>query len=346
LPKQKTLENFLFIVILCRIKTNIKFISLGGDIKMVRFIPVNYRNKKYPPEVIPKIKEVPAHFDSKEPVPNFAYSLHTEYSYMPRRFDLPIVKDLSAIVNAVDNHSIPMLWYSPEWAEEFAEFIFRFVRDEHPPQVIEVHPPFDDNYRSIFTFIEIYKHFEDKILSKYPNVEILIENRFGSQHNGNFLISSSTDLLELSELICKDNLRLRIALDFPQLFSNSHSNIGNFTEAELKSIFSRIQPVHEYIKGIHLWGKCYGKNMRVSAHMGTLDSYFYGIECSKIKDPHSSESMQYATQPNGIKNYFLNLMYNFLDDDNDRYFVPEVNSKSEHLRIIVNDLLDFGFVFV
>ena len=129
---------------------------------MVKFIPVSYRNKKYPPEIVPKIKEVPAHFDSKESIPNFVYSLHTEYSYMPRRFDLPIVKDLLAIINAVDRHNIPMLWCSSEWAEEFAEFIFRFVQDEYSPKIIEVHPPFDDNYHSISTFIEIYKHFEKK----------------------------------------------------------------------------------------------------------------------------------------------------------------------------------------
>ncbi len=313
---------------------------------MVLFIPVNYRNKKYPSPIVPKVKEVPAHFDSKESIPNCRYSLHTEYSYMPRKFDKNSVNGLNHIVSSADRSCVPILWSSVLWAKEFAEFIFRFVGSNHAPEVIEIHPPFDDYYEELTKFIEIYRYFENAILSKYPEAKILVENRCGSQHNpGNFLISSPESLLRLSDLIYRNNLRLKIALDFPQLFSSIHSGIGNFTDKELETVFEVIDPISEYVGGVHLWGKCYGKSNHVSAHMGTLDSYFYGIKCDGIDVSHFYSQIQ--TNPaSGIKETFLHLMYSFLDDGKERYFVPEVNSKPEHLQIIVNDLLKTGFEFV
>ena len=74
-------------------------------------------------------------------------------------------------------------------------------------------------------FVKLYMHFEEEILSTYPDVEILIENRCGSQHSGGFIISTTGDLYRLVKLIEKYELRLRIALDIPQLFTAHGLNI-------------------------------------------------------------------------------------------------------------------------
>lgn len=48
------------------------------------------------------------------------YPLHTEYSYMRRKFDNKIVSKYNEICNA-NNKGIPMLWYSEKWSVEFAD---------------------------------------------------------------------------------------------------------------------------------------------------------------------------------------------------------------------------------
>jgi len=305
---------------------------------MVRLIPMIYRNTSYPSGIRPRIREIPAHFD-KEP-PSFIsldYSLHTEYAYHPRKFNSPACQNLTHIINARDKNGIPRLWFNRQWTNEFVRFIRNFVGVQRPPKIIEIHPPFDD-YMNIHGFIDLYKHFENQIKSIYPNVEILIENRYGSQYSGGeFIVSKVDDLKTLVDLIKRHGLELRIALDIPQLFSAHGLSIGRFSTYKIKSIFRQLYAIREYIMSIHLWGKCLGRNNRIVSHVGTFDSYFGGLKCQSI-----------GTNPptgNMIKRVFLEELYNLFDDGKERYFLPEVNNRS-HLRSIVLDLINAGFKFV
>jgi hypothetical protein len=315
---------------------------------MVTLIPIRYRNKKYPDEIEPKIEEISAHFDSKITVSDLDCSLHTEYSYGPRKFTCLACKDLSGI-RVTDGKGVPKLWFNEDWVRDFTQFTLEFVDDRIIPTIIEIHPPFDDYCNNLSQFIELYQYFEDEIMSTYPKIEVLIENRYGSQYSdGTFIFSTIDDLKELTKLIKEHDLKLRIALDFPQLFSAHGFDIGKFSKNELSEIFKQLYSVRRYIASIHLWGKCIGKNNRASAHMGTLDSYFKGLRCTdidKIVVPNSYTETVVSSYDD-IKRYFLRELYNLLNDGRVRYFLPEVNSRADHLKSIVRDLINSGFKFI
>lgn len=249
---------------------------------MVKLIPIRYRNKKYPYGIKPKIEEVPAHFDCDElerKASDLEYSLHTEYSYEPRRFTCPACRNLFGI-KAADNKGVPKLWFNDSWVKDFVQFILQFTSNQKPPRIIEIHPPYNDYCNNLSQFVELYKYFEDKVLSKYHETEIMIENRCGSQYSGGvFILSTVNDLEEIARLIKEHELKLRIALDLPQLFSRHRFKIGKFSKSKLSEIFTQLQSIREYIACIHIWGKCLGKNNRIIPHTGTLDSYFKGLKC-------------------------------------------------------------------
>lgn len=318
---------------------------------MVRLIPIRYRNKNYPEGINPKIEEIPAHFDSKITTPSSEYSLHTEYCYGTRNFTCSACRGLSAI-SVTDDNGVPKLWFNNAWVKDFIRFILSFIGEENPPRIIEIHPPFNDYCKNLSQFIELYKYFEDGILSKFHETEILIENRYGSRYSeGTFILSTVDNLQELTDLIREHNLKLRFALDFPQLFSAHHLDIGKFSKNELLKIFEKLYPVRKYIASIHLWGKCLGKNNRISAHMGTLDSYFKGLRCEDITALNVITLDSYievgaSSDDNNIKRYFLRELHSLLSDGSVRYFLPEVNSKSEHLQTIVRDLIGSDFKFI
>lgn len=318
---------------------------------MVKLIPIIYRNKEYPEGVSPAIKEIPAHFDSNVRIPDFDYCLHTEYSYGPRRFLSHACKDLAGIMMA-DKKGVPKLWFDEAWAKDFVQFVFKFVGDNKPPKIIEIHPPFDDYCACLSRFLRLYECFEKEVTAKYPETHIFIENRCGSQYaDGSFILSTVEDLIELAALIRKRKLKLRFALDIPQLFSAHNLDRKSFSKRKLQEIFEKLYPLRDLIASIHIWGKCIGKNGKPSAHMGTLDSYFKGLMC---KEPNSTseftpslyKEIRASEDNEDIKSFFLSELYNLLDDNLPRYFLPEVNSKSEHLQSIVNDLIKWGFKFI
>lgn len=73
-------------------------------------------------------------------------------------------------------------------------------------------------------------------------------------------------------------------------------------------------------------GEKESENGRRPAHMGDLNSYFmYDMDFKKT---------------------FLEFIFDTFNDGIDRYFVPEVNSGSEDLISIVNDLSEVGFKFI
>ena len=316
---------------------------------MAKLAPINYRNKKYPNGITPRIKEIPAHFDSKETIPMMDYSLHTEYAYLRREFTLPTCRGLPGI-KVTDSKGIPTLWFDSNWVKDFGQFILRFTENsERKPKIIEIHPPFKDYCSSVSQFVGLYKEFEEGILQHFET-EIVVENRNGSPHRDPFTIREVGDLEELAELIEKNNLKLRIALDMPQLFSAHHFESGEISKKELDEIFNRLHPIRKYIKSIHLWGRCVGRDNKVHAHMGTLDSYFERLHCDEIS--YTNETLNLhdnLDNPAGVydtKGYFLNKLYNLLDDGITRYIVPEVNSRPQHLQSIIRDLIDTGFEFV
>jgi hypothetical protein len=80
------------------------------------------------------------------------------------------------------------------------------------------------------------------------------------------------------------------------------------------------------IGGVHLWGKTKSASGRWVSHVGTLDTLF----CDR----------------NDIKAEFLAALVSGLDDNNPRFFVPEVNSGEEDLHAIVRDLLSAGASYI
>jgi len=305
---------------------------------MVKLIPVQYMKLKYPLSIEPKLSEVPAHFDSQQKLPyNIEYSLHTEYSYSKREFTSPACQGLKWIKKANKN-GIPMLWFNQEWVIDFISFVYRFVGENRPPKIIEIHPPFNDYCRSLTKFINLYKKFEEGVLAKYPKTQILVENRYGSHYRGgNFVLSTTQDLKALVKNISANELKLKLVLDIPQLFSAHGLEPSKMSKEKISKIFEDLYPIREYIAGIHLWGKCIGKNNRLASHAGTLNSYFGRTKCR--------EHTIISSQARRLKEHFLTELYNLLDDGIARYFVPEVNNK-DGLHAIVKDLINFGFKFI
>ena len=155
---------------------------------MAKLITVQYQKCMYPKDIKPNIYEVACHCDKKTLNIRGNYSLHTEYSFMGRKFDSEGIQKYNVICNA-NKKGIPMLWYSKEWALEFAGFIVEITKGEIPPSVIEIHPPFSD-YSDLDVFIDLYKVFDEKIRNYFPDVVILIENRSGTSYSGGKFILS------------------------------------------------------------------------------------------------------------------------------------------------------------
>jgi hypothetical protein len=279
----------------------------NGKEFMSFLIPIQYHKRKYPSGLTPKLREVAANFDIEQIDTSLPCSLHTEYSWGPRKLTSPIIKNLTTIQRAKKN-GVPQLWFNKKWAGEFVDFIVAISKRSRSIKIIEIHPPFNDYCPTLDHFIEIYKFFEDSILSVFPDVEILIENRFGSLYK-----------------IETNNFNLRIVLDFPQLFT-SHIKSMKIIKKNIKPILEPLSSTTKYIKGIHIWGKRRGKKGRWVAHQGNLDTYF---------DNNTA-----------IKERFMVELRKLFMDDIKRYFVPEVNSSDEDLESIINDFKEAGFKFI
>lgn len=278
-------------------------------------IPVKYNTREYPPHIKPKIDEIAGHFDVAKISVNRSFSLHTEYSYGKRKLNSELLNTFPALQNA-HKGGVPQLWYSDQWAVEFAEFV-KLLCNGEKPTIIEVHPPFSDYTETIDQFLEIYEKFEETILTYSPRTKILIENRSGSIYKGRkFLISKGQHLRSLCDSICAKNLKLRIALDIPQLLTAYGGPVSLELE-RMRSILNKQSTFQSMIDSIHLWGKRRNEPGRLVSHSGDLNTYFDNAEKKEI---------------------FLEWLANFLKDEKPRYFVPEVNSSDEDLECIVNDL--------
>jgi hypothetical protein len=307
---------------------------------------------KYPSHIEANIHEISGSFHKEKLIVKYPYSLHTECSYGPREFNSKIISDICCIKMA-QRENIPQLWHCGSWANNFFEFIERLIGSNKPPEILEIHPPFNDYCSSFNQFMDIFKVFYDKFKNKYPTTSILIENRFGTRYKGgNFLLSTCSDVLEFCEVLRKTGIDLKIVLDYPQLFSAEvykltaenfkinkkilgdlkESWMGFYPEQLMSKIISFNHDIHhEYkdykkiIGGFHMWGKL-KKEKRWIPHAGNFDTLF---------NPYHN-----------MKNEFLKSVFSTFNDGIVRYFVPEVISGENDLHSIVNDMENAGFIFV
>jgi hypothetical protein len=308
---------------------------------MVRFIPIRYSNKNYPPDIEPKIQEITANFFNffkhKETLQKTELpyvSLHNDPGYRGKK-DIFLSSELpnefpviSENVSDFGSRCVSKLWFNEKWGKEFSRFLVRLTEGiEHSRiKVIEVHPPFDTSCGSLETFLEIYAIFEEEVSKEFPTAVINIENRVNSdpkRKGGKFLLSTKEDIIKLSNLISKSDLKLKLVIDIPQLLSEHHGNIL-LSEEMIKEVLAPIRDIRDYISGTHIWGYDISKE-RGGQHSTDLNIYFNNNQ--KVKD------------------YFLKEICHLFDDGKARFFVPEVNS-TPAVQSIVNDLRNAGIEFV
>lgn len=289
---------------------------MGQDF-LDRFILVEYNGLKYPEGYSSQIHEVAAHFDKESISPEGAYSLHTEYSYRQRNFDSEHISRFTTLRESHKNY-VPQLWKSEAWAQEFADYIISLTRGHTTPSVIEIHPPFND-YCSLDEFSERYRVFEKRIHSVHPETIIVIENRAGTVYRGGrFLVGKATEIAALCEVIMQNDLKLGVVLDFPQLLTAENIDPLKFKVEKYQAAIDTILPYRNLIKGIHIWGKKKSATGRWVAHSGNFDTYFGGND--------------------DIKRFFLSGIYQICNDCDRRFLVPEINSGTDDLISIINDL--------
>ena len=240
---------------------------------MSQFEMVKYHSQDYPADIPLKTEEIAAHFDISSIGGSLNRSLHTEYSYGKRKFCATPVTAFDEIVSA-HKDGVPQLWKSQLWAEQFAHFVIGLVGNSGAPEVIEIHPPFND-YTDMNGFISSYRIFEEQILSAFPQVKILIENRCGSvYHGGRFLISKMNDIEELCEQIERNYLQLMVAYDVPQIYTAHNAA----SEEQYCSLLDKAAELRNHIGGVHLWGKKKSPTGRKVSHCGDLNTYFENNE--------------------------------------------------------------------
>jgi hypothetical protein len=304
---------------------------------MVYFIPVRYAHTNYPDYIEPKIQEVTANFgrEKLENTKRHPYlSLHTDPSiiwYANKRNKIissEVLKHFPTIRKNILVLGHAGLWCNQKWSKEFSGFLLRQTNgiDRKRVKIIEIHTPFNNSCNNLLNFIDIYKIFEDQIMKEFPSTEILIENMFNNirkRNFGKFLLSTTDDLLLLSNLISKSNLKLRIVLDIPQLLSEHNGGNTLLTKKIIRNTLSPIREIRHLIKSIHIWG----------------------YDTGKQRGAHSSDFNVYFNNDKELKQFFLQEIYHLFDDGMARYFVPEVYS-STSVHSIVNDLRSVGFVFI
>lgn len=292
---------------------------------MTKFIPVNYRNKPYPNGIVCAIQEIAGHLDKTSISPNGPYSLHTEYAYGKRKLSSPLLRKYPALQSCQMN-GVPQLWYNEQYAEEFAMFVMELIAYHQPPDVIEIHPPFRDYCPTIGDFIARYKVFERMILEHYPDVKICLENRAGTVYRGSrFLIYCIENVHNFLQVLSGQSLRLKLVLDYPQLFTAEHYDLDEFPIERFVEAHHLLDGFQPFIQGIHIWGKRKNTKGRWVAHSGDLNSLFAD------------------NQEN--KETFLQTIFDFYNDGFARFLVPEVNSSPADLQSIVKDIMTTGAVF-
>lgn len=120
-------------------------------------------------------------------------------------------------------------------------------------------------------------------------------------------------------MIKRSGLKLKLDLDFPQLFTAENYKGKKFSVSNFLEGFTEYT---ELIVGIHIWGR------KGVAHIGNIASLFEGMQ-----------------QPLEMLKEFAEGIKELFDDDIPRYFVPEVNSSEEDLQDIVLLFKNLGSIF-
>lgn len=278
---------------------------------------IEYNGVSYPDGYQSSIKEIAGHLDKEIIETAESYSLHTEYSYGKRKFDSDLISNFSELKTS-HKDGVPQLWKTDKWSKEFAEFIIELTKKNNSPTVIEIHPPFND-YCDIDLFLDKYLAFEKKIHNTYPNTTIVIENRAGTIYRGGtFIVGKANEIVELCNKIKARNINLGIVLDFPQLLTAERLDTLKFNANKYFSLIDEISKHRDIIKGIHIWGKKKSESGRWVAHAGNLDTFFNSNE-------------EYKTA-------FINGIRRICDDNTKRFLVPEVNTGTEDLKNIMEDI--------
>lgn len=312
---------------------------------MVKFIPVKYQSFNYPDDLQPQpqIQEVTCNLGTDiliNPRKFDFLSLHTDPSIvwtkvwnrypekkekMRNSIILPkfptIFKNFEKYMIDPRGKCISILWSSKQWSKEFAGFLARVTERIkcEKIKVIEVHSPFDQYCNDLETFLERYIIFENEILKIFPSADIVIENQFtheGKREFGKFLLSRKDDIIKLSRLISDYKSKLRIVLDIPQLFSTYYGN-RLLLKSEIVGFLTPLKECRNFIRSTHIWG--YDINQKKGAHKADFNTWFGGDQA--------------------LKHCFIQEVCNLFDDDQKRYFVPEVNDTSK-IQSIVIDLIE------
>ena len=292
----------------------------------MELIPIIYHGKKYPFGIKSEIEEIAGHLDKETINPKNKYSLHTEYSHMKRKLNSEIIKKYPKLMESHKDH-IPQLWKNEEWSKEFASFLIDIIGDNNDPEIIEIHPPFDDYCNNFDIFFKTYEPFEKIITNKFPNTKIFIENRCGTFYKkGNFLLSNAESILDFLDSLSKRDLKLTLVLDYPQVFSAEKIKLDNIKLDKIENFNKKIKQYINNIGGFHMWGKRKNESdTRWTPHTGDLNTFF--------------------SYNNDLKKQFLKSIIDTFSDDKKRYFVPEVNSGESDLQSIVANMIDNGFKF-
>ncbi len=308
---------------------------------MVKFIPVRYARTRYPDDIKPRIQEATANFFNfskhREAIQKYRLryiSLHTDPGYRGKK-DMFISSELPNEFPVISNNvfdfgkiCVSKLWFNKAWSKEFSIFLVNLTEgiERKKIKVIEIHPPFDTYCDSLRTFLEIYSTFEEAVLKVFPSAVISIENRCNpnpKRKGGKFLLSTNNDIINLSNLISKSSLKLKLVIDIPQLLSEHYGNIL-FSEKQIKDVLVPIREVRDNISSTHIWG--------------------YDINKEK-GGQHNADFNVFFNNDEKLKKCFLQEICKLFDDGEKRYFVPEVGS-SGAVQSIVNDLINAGIEFV
>jgi hypothetical protein len=302
-----------------------------------KLIPVIFKNMNYPSKIEANIHEVSGNFYREKLKIKSPYSLHTEPSSVPKTFNSKIVRKFKHIKKA-QKDKIAQLWYDKKWANEFYLYIKWLIGSNIPPEVLEIHPPFNDYCGSFDQFLGIFKVFYKKFKRNYPTTTIVIENRFGTRYKGGkFILSTCDNIVKFCEILSNpknSSIDLKIVLDYPQIFSAEtklEKNVENWMGSNPLQLVEKIikfnldiKKYKELIGGFHMWGKLKSGN-RWIPHAGDLDTFFSNNKLLKKK--------------------FLKSVSSTFNDGIARYFVPEVNSGEDDLHYIVKDMKKAGFSF-
>jgi len=308
---------------------------------MVKFIPIRYAQTKYPDDIRPEIQETTANFFNffkhRESVKKTALpylSLHTDPGYRGKK-DLFLASEalnqfpiISKNVFDFGSSCVSKLWFNEKWSKEFAGFLVGLTEgiERQRIKLIEIHPPIDAYCDSLDTFLEIYAAFEEEALKKFPSAVINVENRCNpdpKRKGGKFLLSRKEDIINLSKLVLKSDLKLKLVVDIPQLLAEHHGN-NLLSQKQIKDTLAPIREIRDSISSTHIWG--------------------YNINKEK-GGQHGADFNTYFNNDENLKDCFLQEICSLFDDGKARYFVPEVGS-TRAVQSIVNDLRNYGISFV